>query len=369
MRVLAALLLLLASPAIASASVDLSHDFDRATGTFAAPSFLANTLDQWDGTPAFPPIVKQSPLGACQSFALTAFMEYAFYRRTGQVVDFSEKATSYALLRYMIDEFHDAATDSYPDGIFRGRPDLGSGVAMHMIDSLLKNGLWPNSVYSFGSLDATEGSINLDVPLYMQVFEKAEAALKREEYLTKIDEVFFSPPPARFVFKVPYLDFATGKPAVWEGHTPAELLGLTKAVRESFTVYHNRDLDPFFQPEWKEHKDVLLNALAEETKKKGIKEEAVSAADLKQKIISSLEKRMVVMVAGSVWSGSWTEKDRVYNGGGGHAMVIVGYQQLGDKTIFKLRNSWGTEIGQGGYNLVEDRVLLPNLLEVTVLGI
>jgi C1A family cysteine protease len=65
--------------------------------------------------------------------------------------------------------------------------------------------------------------------------------------------------------------------------------------------------------------------------------------------------------------GSWKDKDRVYQGGGGHAMVIVGYQKSGDRLFFKLRNSWGTEIGQGGYNIVEDTVLLPNLLEVTVL--
>lgn len=368
MRVLAALLILLASPAFAA--VDLSQDFNRATSAVKAPSFsISAPLDQWDSTPAFPPIVKQAPLGACQSFALTAFMEYAFYRRTGQVVDFSEKATSYALLRYMIDEFYDAETNSYPEGIFRGRPDLGSGVGMHMIDSLLRTGLWPNNVYSFGSLEATEGAVNLDVPLYMSVFEKAEKTLTREEYLTKIDEVFFAPPPSRFVFKVPYLDFATGKPAVWEGHTPAEMLALTQVTKESFTLYHNKDMAPFFQPDWAEHKDVIVSALAEGARKKGIKEETLSTAELKAKIIESLEKRMVVMVASSVWVGSWIDKDRVYNGGGGHAMVIVGYQNVGDKTIFKLRNSWGTEIGQSGYNLVEDSVLLPNLLEVTTLSI
>jgi hypothetical protein len=367
MKSIVSALLLLALPAFASASVDLSEDFSRATGAASAPAFLSQVVDQWDGASAFPPIVKQSPLGACQSFALTAFMEYAFYRRTGQVVDFSEKATSYALLRYMIDEFHDPATDSYPDGLFRGRPELGSGVGVYMIESLLQSGLWPNNVYSFGSLDAAEGAVNLDIPLYMQVFEEAKTALKKEEYLTKIDEVFFAPPPARFVFKVPYLDFATGKAAVWEGHTPAEMLALAQVKKESFAVYHNQDLNAFFQPQWNEHKDIIVKGLAEATRAKGIKEETLSTADLKQKIISSLERRMVVMVASSVWIGSWKDKDRVYQAGGGHAMVIVGYQKLGDRLFFKLRNSWGTEIGQEGYNIVEDTVLLPNLLEVTVL--
>lgn len=367
MKTLYALLLLLASPA--QASVDLASEFDHATGAHPAIRFSANTLlDQWDGAHAFPGIVNQAPLGACQSFALTALMEYAFYRRTGQVVDFSEKATSYALLRYMIDEFHDSATGGYPEGIFSGRPALGSGVAAYMIESLTRTGLWPNSVYSFGALDAKDGPVNLDVPLYMSVFEEAKSTLKREEYLQKLDEVFFSAPPSRFVFKVPYLDFATGKPATWEGHNPAELLGLTKAGKESFTVYHNRDLDPFFQLDWAKYRAEINSGLTELTRKKGIPEETLGAAELKQKIMASLEKRMVVMASAAVWGGSWKEKDRVYNGGGGHAMVIVGYQKIGERVFFKLRNSWGTEIGHGGYNLVEDNVLLPNLLEVTALG-
>ena len=199
MNLLTALALLFSSPAFAA--VDLSDDFDHATSAPIATT-TASSLDQWDGTPAFPGIVKQAPLGACQSFALTALMEYAFYRRTGQVVDFSEKAASYALLRYMIDEFHDPETGTYPEGVFRGRPDLGSGVAMHMIDSLLQSGLWPNDIYAFGAIETASGSANLDIPLYMQVFEKADKTLTREEYLAKIDEVFFSPPPTRFVFKV-----------------------------------------------------------------------------------------------------------------------------------------------------------------------
>lgn len=233
--------------ALPKKTVDLDARFMTAIGQ-PGSSRLDSTLRQWDGSQGFPGIVVQSPMGACQSFAMTAWMEYAFYHRTGQVVDLSEKYTAYNLLRYFIDEFYDAEKGEYVErGFGDGTPTLGAGVAMYMIDSTLKTGMIPNAVYPLGDMNAPSGAIQMD-----------------------------------------------------------------------------------------------------------------------------LDRRMVVMIAAWVWMGDWVDRF-VSTGGGGHAMVIVGNQlQKADdgteKLFFKLRNSWGTSIGVDGYNIVEDKVLLPNTLEITTLN-
>jgi len=86
----------------------------------------------------------------------------------------------------------------------------------------------------------------------------------------------------------------------------------------------------------------------------------LSGDKIVEKIVDSLERRMVVEMIGSVWFGDWL-RGNVFYGGGGHATVIVGYQNRGDDIYFKIRNSWGKDIGIDGYNYVSASVLLPNI--------
>src|SRR5437867_1122950 len=84
-----------------------------------------------DLSPGFPDIANQSPLGACQSFAMAAWLDYIFYFKTGKVITLSEKQLAYKLLQYMTDEFWDAGQQKYPgqDKLLAGKPTLGYGIA------------------------------------------------------------------------------------------------------------------------------------------------------------------------------------------------------------------------------------------------
>ena len=355
-------------------TIDLDARFMTAVGQPGSSRF-DSTLRQWDGSNGFPSIVVQSPMGACQSFAMTAWMEYVFYHRTGQVVDLSEKYTAYNLLRYFIDEFYDSAKGEYvARGFGDGQPTLGSGVAMYMIDSFTKTGMIPNAVYPLGDMNATSGAIQMDLPVYKAIFEESTTKLKRDEYLAKLDESFLGAPPAKFFFKIPFTNFASGTAETKVVRTPEEISSYLALKREAFTVFHNKDMNPAYVPELRgDAGKQLTEALAKATKEKKIRELTVDQATLRTKILRSLDRRMVVMVAAFVWMGDWADS-LVSKGGGGHAMVIVGYQlQKADdgteKLFFKLRNSWGTSIGAEGYNIVEDNVLLPNVLEITTLSL
>ena len=44
----------------------------------------------WDGSEGLYDVVNQLPIGACQVFAHTAFMEYIFYRETGKTIKLSD---------------------------------------------------------------------------------------------------------------------------------------------------------------------------------------------------------------------------------------------------------------------------------------
>lgn len=348
-----------------STGVDLDWEFNRAARSTNSILYR-EPIRMWDGSNGLPPIVNQNPLGSCQSFAMAAWLEYLFFYRTGQVIDLSEKALAYNLIRYMIDEFYDTETDSYPKReILSGRPELGNGIAPYMIESLLISGVIPDSLYSFGQLSSGTGSLNLDLPIYFDVFEKPVRDYTRAEYLEKLDDAFFAPPPTRFNFKFNLVDYSTGSKKTEVIKTPHEMIDFLEITREQFQILYNSDLQPF-RPQWPpETVEHINKSFKNLTAAKNFKTEIVGKKELLNALLESLNRRMVVMIAADVWTGSWTD-DLIFKGGGGHAMVIVGYQQKDGHTFFKIRNSWGPNAGIEGYNYVDWTTLAPNLLYVVI---
>jgi hypothetical protein len=43
---------------------------------------------------------------------------------------------------------------------------------------------------------------------------------------------------------------------------------------------------------------------------------------------------------------------------GGHAVILVGYQVVGGKTVFFFKNSWGSAWGQSGYGTIDESLLI-----------
>ncbi len=341
-------------PAFA-ADVDLDQAFLKATGSRISNPLRAELPRGWDGSGAFPPIVRQSPFGACQTFSMTAMMEYLFYRETGKTLKLSEKQMAHSLLTLMIKDFWDPEKKSYEN-----KPGLGLGVAGPMIETVTRAGLLPNADYPWGEFESADGSRSIDVALFDKVFEKPEKDYTPEEYSRLLNEAFLSPPPAAFRYAFKTLNFATGKEEELVVKNPAELSKVAGFSKERFLVLHNATPNLTYSPQKPEETKEMLKYFESQSTRYGIRNQSVPGEEIMKQIVSSLNNRMVVLIALDVWSGSWTDK-LVYAGGGGHGVVITGYQLRDGELYFKIRNSWGPNMGLGGYNLVKAAHIVPNL--------
>lgn len=312
----------------------------------------------WDGAGGFPAIVNQDPIGACQSFAMTAMLEYIFYHETGQVIDLSEKYTAYSLLRFMTDKYWNES-----DGKYDQYPTLGSGTTPLMIASILKYGAIPSTDYPWGDLsNAAEPSSHLDIALLGKVFAaKPDREYTRTELLAKLDEAFLSPPPAKFIYNIKRLNYAAGKDEIVTLKNPLAVTEFLEIGKDRFNLIFNNDYRSFYFPKPAETVSAILDFLTQQAVQYEIPNERAASSVIFDRIIESLDRRMVVGLAMDVWLGDWGGT-LVNKGGGGHAMVIVGYQKRKDDVYFKVRNSWGTAIGIGGYNYVSSSILGPNLI-------
>jgi aminopeptidase C len=355
--------LVLAAVLVAGCSAqNRANQNEAVTSSNNSAAIAANESDQWSGEQGLPAIANQNPIGACQSFALAAFLDYIYYSKTGQVVDFSQKYISYQALTYMIDNFFNPETKAWTQ-----TPDLGDGISSVMLDSALKTGLIPDAYYPYGDLSQKTGPLFLNLDTYFPTFENSKETFTQEEYRARLNQAYLYPPPTNFKFVMNYFDFSKATTASRILTSPKDFISLMGLTKDSFMIYHNSEYKPPFEPQYTSDfvKNTVLPLFAKATTAKGFKEQVVDANTLREKIMESLKRRMVVMVAGSVWISSWANRT-VVSTVGGHAMVIVGYQYQGDRLFFKLRNSWGSAIGVDGYDYVEDNILLPNLVEVTV---
>lgn len=357
---LLSLLLSFALPALAQdREVDLDRAFLRATSLTSSvlklESFRMEVPPRGtDVSHAFPPIVKQSPFGACQTFSMTAMMEYLFWRETGRTLKLSEKQMAHSLLSLMIDDLWNKETRKYDK-----KPNLGLGVAGFMIETVARAGLLPNADYPWGDYEA-EGTRSIDVALFNSVFENEKAEHSPEEYKRLLDEAFLSPPPRAFRYTYKGLNFQTGKEEELTIKTPAELARSAGFAKERFLVLHNSSMAPTFGPMKPEDVMEALKFMAGISERFGVRNRTTTGDDISRQIVRALDNRMVVLIALDVWSGSWTDK-LVYAGGGGHGVVVTGYQIRDGELWFKMRNSWGTGMGLGGYNIAKAAHVLPNL--------
>ena len=124
-------------------------------------------------------------------------------------------------------------------------------------------------------------------------------------------------------------------------------------------------MNPTYHPQNPSEVKEILHWFESEADHFGIRYETTTVDKIIPTIMNSLNERMVVLVAADVWFGSWKDQ-LVYAGGGGHGLVIVGYQYRDNELYFKLRNSWGKEIGIDGYNYIKASILLPNLFYAVV---
>ncbi|MEK6705181.1 MAG: C1 family peptidase [Bdellovibrionota bacterium] len=352
-----------------SADIDLDQSFLKATGSNLQQHILpenktnslAEMLDKiWtktrDGSAGFPPVVSQKPIGACQSFEITAQMEYIFYFETGSVIKFSEKHTTYRLLKMMIDDFWDAEKKAYST-----KPALGQGIAPFVIDVVTSIGMMPEQNYPWGDFASDSGSRSIDLELFKNTFEAPARDYSPEEYRRLLDQVFLSAPPNVFYYILKMPNFATGSTEDVVLRSSKEINQYIGVSKDRFIIRYNKDRVPTFNKTAPEDVQNFLKWASTVSETKKIPYEVTGGEQIIASIKESLDRLMVVGIAADVWSGSWTDK-MVYAGGGGHAMVVVGYQTREDgKTYFKLRNSWGPKIGVDGYNLVEESVLLPNI--------
>lgn len=372
MRIMLASSMLFAILCTAWADVDLDRELPRSQSLHP----LSKTLESLaikppaDLTPGFPDIVNQAPLGACQSFAMAAWLEYIFYFKTGHVVDLSEKYLAYGLLEYMADEFWDSAKGTYPTeylgkSILAAKPYLGSGVAPFMLASYFKSQAIPDAIYSFGQMSSSEGAIGLDLDTYNKFFEQDSALYKRDEYLSALPLAFLSTPPSRFVYKLSDSNFSDGSKETITLRAPKDFSDLISLDAKNVVTYYNLDYQGFQMPDFGgDVKDVMsyFNSISSHL---GQRSQTVAKSEIMAAIKRSLDHRMAVMIAANVWIGDWLG-GVVFRGGGGHAMVVVGYQERNGQTFFKLRNSWGKDRLVQGYNYVESTTLLLNTLYIVI---
>ena len=340
--------------------VDLDKPFLKAT-VQSGNSLIINEIPRgWDGAGNLPPIVRQSPFGACQSFSMAAMMEYLFFRETGKVLKLSEKQVAYNLLQLMIGEHWNKEKNKY-----ELKPSLGHGIAPYMIETLARNGLMPNADYPWGDFESADGSRSIDTSLFDRIFEKPEQDYLPAEYSRYLGEVFLSPPPKSIRYTYKEFNFQSGKEEEILLRSPLELSQAISWDKNKFTVFHNKEMNPTYHPQNPSELKETLHWFESEADHFSIKYETTTGNNIITAIMNSLNERMVVLIAADVWFGSWKDK-LVYAGGGGHGLVIVGYQYRENELYFKLRNSWGKEIGIDGYNYIKASILLPNLFYAVV---
>jgi hypothetical protein len=345
----------------AHADVDLDEGFPLAR---LAPEMVLSSVDV---APGFPPIVNQNPLGACQSYAMTAWLEYLFFYKTGHVINLSEKYTAYHLLNFMIDEFWSEKDQTYPteyldSSALTARPQLGSGIAPFMIEAYLRASIVPDSVYSFGNMVAKDGAISMDMTAFNTYFE-SETIYSRLDYLSALEEAFLSPPPKRFVYKLRQTDFSAGTEETIEIKSPEELSALIALDRQNVVTYYNKEYTSHINPLPPEATEEFVDYFMTISGHFNHRSIVADRETIKTAILGSLDKKMAVMFAGDVWVGDWS-KGVIFQEGGGHAMVIVGYQKRDEKLYFKLRNSWGKEHGVKGYNYIEANALMADTIYI-----
>lgn len=339
MRTFVLILALTVARHAAARSMDLAPAHQLATRTVP--------FRGWNGSPHLPPPALQAPLGACQSFAMTGFLEYIAYHYTGQAMDFSEKYTAWQVLRHLIR--HGEAP-----------PSLSQATDPIVLSAITAGGVLPEAAYPWGRLES-DAVPTIDTELFLQVFERHEAVLDTPEaYERALADAFLFPPPERFLARI-------AMPVAGETRTvrtPGELGRLLRLDKANFSLAINGELAPFFTLRTRSEREAAVALFSRHAQDNGVAFEVKSRSDLARAIVASLERRMVVNVAADVWKGDWAS-ERTPLGHGGHAMTIVGYFQEGDRLEFKLRNSWGGEIGAGGYQRVSAEVLLPNVFYAT----
>lgn len=354
------------------ANVDLDNGYPKVTENRAFsfdPSLeeadFSSTIDVSEG---FPEVPNQRPLGACQSFAMAAWLEYIFYYKSGHIVDLSEKQLAYNLLEFMTHEFWDSERENYPEkyldkDFIAVRPTLGSGIAPLMLESFFRTATIPDGVYSFGEMTAEEGLSNLDLDVYEKFFGEESETYSKQVYTEKLPEAFILQPPNSFIYKIKRTDFSTGEEETVKVRSAKEIgdyLGLSK---ENVTTYYNGDYLGYQQPLPSNVSIELMEYFDSISQHFDHVSEVASGQKIEAVIKDSLDKRMAVMIASNVWMGGW-EDGTIFNRGGGHAMVIVGYQERDGVTYFKLRNSWGKDRLIRGYNYVKAKTLIDNTLYI-----
>ncbi len=361
----------IAQGARADVDLDLGYPLSERFGelnslsTTESPFSLFSTIDVSDG---FPEVPNQKPLGACQSFAMAAWLEYIFYYKSGHIVDLSEKHLAYNLLKFMTDEFWDAESGTYPEkylgkSYLDARPTLGSGVAPFMLESYFQSAAIPDGVYSFGDMVAEEGLQNLDLETYEKYFDNNNELYSKDVYADALNEAFLLEPPTAFIYKIKRTNFSTGEEETVKVRSATEVsvyLGLT---RDNVITYYNKDYKGYQQPLSEEVVIDLMKYFDEISQHFNQVSNVSSGNEIETAIIESLDKRMAVMIASNVWMGGWDD-GTVFNKGGGHAMVVVGYQKRDGKTYFKLRNSWGKNRLVHGYNYIDSDTLIANTLYI-----
>ncbi len=349
---------------LARADVDLDL-FYPTTSKAKFYNALQSSIDISDD---FLPIQNQAPLGACQSFAMAAWLEYIYFFKNGHALDLSEKHLAYSLLDFMVDDFWDPVTKTYKlsyldEEGFISTPQLGSGVAPFLIESYLKFSAIPDGAYSFGNMSAGEGTLNLDIPLYEKYFENSKASYGPRTYRKKLTESFLGQPPKRFIYNVKRTDFSSGKEESIQINSASEIAQAIGLSRDNVKTYYNRDYVGYQSPISREDTKGLMRYFNKISNHFDQLNVVTSGEVIEHEIIKSLDRRMAVMVASNVWCGGWTD-GVVYGFGGGHAMVIVGYQERDGQLYFKLRNSWGSDKLVEGYNYVKAETLRENILYI-----
>ena len=291
---------------------------------------------EWTGPEDLFEIVDQASLGSCQSFSFTAFMEFIIYHETGQKIKLSEKHLAYYLLNEMIDEFYNEENNgtylSFPI-----LPKLSHAEDSIIIDVINKYGLIPSEIYPYRNL-----STQINVKLFNQIFENPTTSYSNQEYHYFLDKAFLSPPPTHS--DITNFEFSKDRFHIY--------LNIRTSSETRNSNYH-------------------INSIAEaqetgiyyfkRAKDKGIDFSALPSDAILTKIIESLNKHIPVNMAGH--EGNIARFSD--GGGGGHMMLIVGYQEKEGKIFFKIRNSRGKGYGYNGYYYVDADTLLANLYWIT----
>ncbi len=317
---------------------------------------------QWDGTSSFPSIVSQGPVGTCQAFGTIAMMEYIFFHETGHVIKFSEKKMIYDTMQKIIQDFWDEKTES-----FILPPYLGLASKSSMINTITTKGLLPATNYPYGDL-REDASKQIDYIKFKNSFVSHPPLLASpEEYQSALDESFFSPPPQALYYSHNVFDFATGMNCTRVFRKPIDFINSLNIRSDRFEILLNNDCSPIYNPIQEEELNEFFEREMQDAKDHEIRSSRVAGNELQKRIVDSLNRHMVVGLAVDVWAGDWLQAN-VYKGGGGHSCLIVGYQQKDDESeiYFKIRNSWGENIGIDGYNYIPASTLIPNVFRITL---